>query len=382
MFEVYLIDKVKKDIGIISKLFKKVTSLKITTTSTELEVLKKVSQDKTPALVLIGPSYSIEDIETILKSNDFNLDYIKIVLLVRDNSVLLLKKAIELNIHDVLEFPFNAETLNQTIGRADKFFRSMTKEDHPFSEEYTMVKKKESEKIMVFSMKGGSGKSFLAVNLAIDLFNKSKKSVVLIDLNYYSGDVSIMLNLFPKNTIYEIISIIDQLDDKTIDSFLSDHNSGIKVLPSPKFPAQAEAISAELTMKVVDLLSRNYNYLVIDTGSYFSETVLLLLEKIDYLCLISSMDVPNIKNLKLSLQVLRNLKFPMDKIYTIINRANSNVGMTISEIEDTIDKKIDIKIPSSKMVTLTINKGIPLIIDQPRSPISRSINELTKLIIK
>jgi pilus assembly protein CpaE len=245
-----------------------------------------------------------------------------------------------------------------------------------------MVKKKESEKIMVFSMKGGSGKSFLAVNLAIDLFNRSKKSVVLIDLNYHSGDVSIMLNLLPKNTIYEIISIIDQLDDKTIDSFLSDHNSGIKVLPSPKFPAQAEAISAELTMKVVDLLSRNYNYLVIDTGSYFSEMVLLLLEKIDYLCLISSMDVPNIKNLKLSLQVLRNLKFPMDKIYTIINRANSNVGMTISEIEDTIDKKIDIKIPSSKMVTLTINKGIPLIIDQPRSPISRSINELTKLIIK
>jgi pilus assembly protein CpaE len=121
---------------------------------------------------------------------------------------------------------------------------------------------------------------------------------------------------------------------------------------------------------------------VIDTDSYFSEMVLLLLEKIDYLCLISSMDVPNIKNLKLSLQVLRNLKFPMDKIYTIINRANSNVGMTVSEIEDTIDKKIDIKIPSSKMVTLTINKGIPLIIDQPRSPIGRSINELTKLIIK
>ena len=382
MFKVYLIEIVKKNIEIVSQLFKQATNLEITKTLTELEVLKKISQDKTPALVLIGPSYSIKDIETILESNDFNLDYIRIVLLVRENSVLLLKKAIELNIHDVLEFPFNVETINQTISRADKFFSSITIDDRYLSKERAKVKKKELEKIMIFSMKGGSGKSFLAVNLAIDLFNKSKKSVVLIDLNYYSGDVSIMLNLYPKNTIYEIISIIDQLDDKTIDSFLSNHNSGIKVLPSPKFPAQAEAISAELTMKVVDLLSRNYDYLVIDTGSYFSETVLLLLEKIDYLCLIASMDVPNIKNLKLSLQVLRNLKFPMDKIYTIINRANSNVGMTISEIEDTIDKKIDIKIPSSKIVPLTINKGIPLIIDQPRSPVSRSINELTKLIIK
>lgn len=382
MFKVYLIEIVKKNIEIVSQLFKRATNLEITKTLKELEELKKIFQGKTPALVLIGPSYSIEDIETILESIDSNLDYIKIVLLVRNNSVLLLKKAIELNIYDILEFPFDAEAINQTISRANKFFSSITIDDHYLSKEYTKVKKIESKKIMVFSIKGGTGKSFLAVNLAIDLFNKSRKSVVLADLNYYSGDVSIMLNLYPKNTIYEIISVINQLDDKTLDNFLSNHTSGIKVLPSPKFPTQAEAISTELALKVVDLLLRNYDYLVIDTGPYFSETMLLLLEKIDYLCLISSMDVPNIKNLKLSLQVLKNLKFPMDKIFIIINRANSKVGMSVNEIEDTIGRKIDIKIPSSIIVPITINKGIPIVIDQPRSPVSRSINELTKLILK
>lgn len=381
MFEIYLIDKVKKDINSISRLFKEVTNLKITKTLTELEDLNKIFHIKKPLLVLLGTSYTIEDIETFSKSG-FNPDLIKIVLLVKTNSVLMLKKAIELSIHDVIEFPFDKETINKTIRRADMFFRSRRVESFPFSEEHKKVEKKESKKIMIFSTKGGNGKSFLATNLAIDLFNKSKKSVVLLDLNYYSGDIAIMLDLFPKNTIYEILPIMDQLDYKTIDDFLSIHNSGIKVLPCPIFSTQAESISIESTMAIVDLLSKANDYLVIDTGSFFSETVLLLLETIDYLCMVSSMDVPSIKNLKLSLMVLRKLKFPVDKIFIIINRANSNVGMAINEIEATIERKIDVKIPSSRMVPITINKGIPIIMNQPRSPVSKSISKLTELIIK
>jgi len=98
--------------------------------------------------------------------------------------------------------------------------------------------------------------------------------------------------------------------------------------------------------------------------------------------MVSSMDVPSIKNLKLSLQLLKSLKFPMDKIFIIINRANSRVGMNINEIEDTIERKIYLKIPSSRIVPITINKGIPIIIDQPRSIVSRSISKLTELIIE
>ncbi|MCL4377412.1 MAG: hypothetical protein M1409_03350 [Actinobacteria bacterium] len=382
MFEIYLIDKTEESINKISWLFKKLSNLKIDKTTTNLEQLKNICRIKKPVMVFIGPDYSIDDVKTVLENYYCDLEYIKIVLFVRENSVTLLKKAIELNIYDVLDFPFEGENVNQTIKRIEKFFESKTKENLVSEEKYLKVEKKEPKLIMIFSRKGGTGKSFLATNLAIDLFDKSKENVVLFDLNYFSGDISMMLNLYPKNTIFEIASIVDQLDPETIDSFLSKHTSGIKVAPSPKLPTQGERIGTEVTLKVIDLLLALNNYVVVDTGSYYSEAVISLLEKTNYFCLISSLDVPSIKNLKLSLQVLEDLRFPKDKILIIINRSDSNVGMTLNEIENTIERKIDIKIPSSRIVPITINKGIPIVKDQPRSPISRCINKLTEIIIK
>ena len=92
-------------------------------------------------------------------------------------------------------------------------------------------------------------------------------------------------------------------------------------------------------------------------------------------------DVPSIKNLKISLQVLERLKFPKEKILIIMNRSDSRVGITLNEIEDTIGRKINIAIPSNRIVPLTINKGIPVVLNYPKSPVSKNINKLTKILI-
>ena len=122
--------------------------------------------------------------------------------------------------------------------------------------------------------------------------------------------------------------------------------------------------------------------MVIDAPSNFSENTLALLEKIDFLCMVASMDVPSIKNLKVSLEVVDQLKFPEENILIIINRANTKVGITIDEIEDTLKRKIDITIPSDRLVPLTINQGNPIISVYPKSAVSKSINKLTKYLIK
>ncbi|TET52439.1 MAG: hypothetical protein E3J58_00010 [Actinomycetota bacterium] len=165
-----------------------------------------------------------------------------------------------------------------------------------------------------------------------------------------------------------------------LNDFLTTHNSGIKVLPAPIDPTQNESISAEMTKKIVDMLSKISDYVVIDTPSGFSDNVLALLDDIDYICMVASMDVPSIKNLKITLQVLEQLKFPKEKISIILNRADSKVGITLDEIEDTLKRKIDVAIPSNKIVPLTVNKGIPVILEAPRSGVGRSIKKLSALI--
>jgi pilus assembly protein CpaE len=239
-----------------------------------------------------------------------------------------------------------------------------------------------AKKIMVFSTKGGVGKSFVAVNLAIDLFNQSNSVVILFDMDYKSADDATILDIIPQKTVYNILPIIDKLDLDLLKSSLIIHNSGIKFLPAPINSIEAEYISSEQTIKLIDMLAEISDYLVIDSPTYFSEDASIILKRIDYMLIIATMDVLSIKNLQESLCILKQLRFPRNKIILILNRANSKVGLTIDEIENNITEKIDITIPSDRIVPLSINKGIPLIIEKPKSFVSRNINKLTQLIIK
>lgn len=376
-----VIDKEKGNIERVSSLLENLTEIEIIQTSTSLEDLELLFQEKLQTLVLLGPAYKLEDAQKLLRNYSTSLRYVKVILLVGKTSTSLLREAIKLNIHDVLEFPFTYHDLNESIKRVKDIFKEILAEQTGVPEEKVALVKKGAKKITVLGTKGGSGKSFIATNLAIDLANLLKKRVTLFDLNYQFGDVALMLNLFPKHTVYDIMSVVDQLDSEMLNSFLTTHSSGVKVLPAPIDPTQDEAISTKTTKKILDILSDFNDYIVIDTPSSFSDNVLLILEETDCLCMITGMDVPSIKNLKITLQLLEQLKFPSEKIFLILNRADTKVGITIDEIKKTIGRRnIDITIPSNRVVPLSVNKGVPVVTDAPRSSVSKSIHKLTNLL--
>lgn len=377
-----LIDKTEESIEKISKLLKNISDIEISQTSTSIDDLGSLILEKIPAIVLIGPLYTLVDIENLLKTQGLSLGFVKLILFTNEPSSNIFKKAIKLNIFDVIDFPFDYEDIMESINRAKSTIKESMFEKNVISEEESKQKLKVSKNIMFFSLKGGIGKSFIATNLAIDLYNQTKKRVVLVDLNYQSGDIALILDVIPRHTFFDITSIINQLDTEMLSSFLTPHNSGIKVLPAPVDPTQYELISTKATIKILDTLTQICDYMVIDSPSNFSENTLALLEKTDFLCMVTSMDVLSIKNLKVSLEVVEQLKFPQEKILLIMNRANTKVGITKDEIESTLARKIDFTIPSDRLVLLTINEGNPIINRYPKSAVSKSINNLTKHLIK
>jgi len=378
---VVIIDREEENIKNISTLLKNISDLEVIQSGTNLKDLEALFEEKIPAIVMIGPSYRIEEMEKILKSHSAELSLVKVIFLAKEVSANLLKNAIKLNVHDVLEFPFAYNDLKESIGRVEDIYKEVLVEKPETLAEEKKHEQKSSKIIMFFSAKGGSGISFIATNLAVDLASQNKKEVIVFDLKYQFGDIALMLNLYPKHTIYDIVSVVDQLDCEMLDSFLTVHSSGVKVLPALIDPLQGESISTKSTMKIMDILSKISDFIVIDAPSAFSDDVLSLFEKTDYLCMVTSMDVPNIKNLKISLQVLEQLKFPQEKIFLILNRAESKVGITIDEIEKTIKRKIDVRIPSNRIVPLTINRGVPVVTDAPKSAVSKSIHKLTRLLL-
>ncbi len=366
---VAIIDKELNNIDKVSYLLEKFSDVNILRTSTSLGDLEVLLNKRIRCLVWIGPSYKLEDIEQILKTHYKSLAVTKIVLLVRELSADLLKKAIQLDVYDVLQIPFSYKDIKETMKRSEENIETDIE-----------GKKTSPKRVTIFGTKGGVGKSFLAVNLAIGLMESVKKRVSLIDTNYQFGDIALMLNLNPKYSIYDIIPLIEQLDPKILDSFLTTHSSGIKVLPAPLDVSKGTGINTKITMKILDNLSRVSDYVVIDTSSYFSDDILNIFRDTDYLCIITSKDTPSIKNLKIALQILEQLNFPKDNIWIVLNRADSKVGITLGEIEETIQRKIDVTIPSDRIVPISVNKGIPVILDVPRSPVVKSIKKLIKII--
>src|SRR5437867_9805714 len=134
-------------------------------------------------------------------------------------------------------------------------------------------------------------------------------------------------------------------------------------------------------VKIVKLLQTMCGYIVIDTPAHFNDVVLALLEESDDILLIAGMDIPNIKNVKLGLQTLRLLNVPSSKIKLVLNRANSKVKLDVGEVERALAIKADILVPSDIVVPQSVNKGVPAVLDAPRSGVAKSMEQLAELFI-
>ena len=155
--------------------------------------------------------------------------------------------------------------------------------------------------------------------------------------------------------------------------------SGLLILPAPLEPSFADQITAAEMVQIVRLL-RTFCSAVGDRHArYFNEVVLGLIEESDEVLLVAGMDIPNIKNVKIGLQTLRLLNVPMSKLHLVLNRANSKVKLDVSEVERTLQIKAESLIPSDVVVPQSVNKGVPVVLDAPKSGVAKSIEQLANM---
>jgi pilus assembly protein CpaE len=234
--------------------------------------------------------------------------------------------------------------------------------------------------VTVFSTKGGAGKSFVATNLGAILAKRSSKPVVLLDADLQFGDVAVMLGMAPAHTIIDAVNVIDRLDADLLKSLLIKHEpTGLYVLAAPIEPAFADSVSLPHMKRILEILTSFCSHVVIDTPASFNDIVLGVLEQADDIVLMAGMDIPHIKNTKIGLQTLRLLHIPASKVKLTLNRANSKVKLDIADVERTLQMKADCLLPSDIAVPQSINKGVPIILDAPRSGVTRNLERMADL---
>jgi pilus assembly protein CpaE len=331
-----------------------------------------------PAVIVFGPSCSdapgLATISEYLRERPAAAG----VLVVDELSTQLLQQAIRSGIGDVITVPQDPNQLTEAIERAADHLNLTALAPPPVV--LAGQPGVQGRVVTVFSTKGGAGKSFIATNLAVMLAKQSEAPVCIIDADLQFGDVAVMLKLVPQHTIADAVASISRMDGALMKSLLVRHEpSGLYALPAPTEPAFADQIGADDVIKIIEMVKQFCAYIVVDTPSYFTEVVIRLLEECDDIVLVAGMDVPNIKNVKLGINTLRLLNLPTTKVKLVLNRANSKVKIDVSEVERALGLKADTLVPSDISVPQSINKGVPVVLDNPKSGVARSMEALAGL---
>jgi pilus assembly protein CpaE len=293
-----------------------------------------------------------------------------VILVCPELSLALLQQALRAGVRDALALDTDDAALRQAIERVgDSLVSSRTA---PGSGPVEL-----GRVIVTFSTKGGVGKSIMATNLSVALATRSPKQVVIVDGDLQFGDVAVLLGIPPTHTTVDAAAAIEQADPSLMDSFLAMHPAtGLRVLPAPVEPSAADSISPEQMLGIVRMLRTMCAFVIVDMPPHFDDVVLALLEEADDVLLVASMDIPSIKNLKVGIQTLGLLSLAGPKLRLVLNRANAKVNLDIADVERAIGIPVAFRVPSDIAVPQAVNRGVPVVLDKPRSASALALAEL------
>jgi pilus assembly protein CpaE len=229
--------------------------------------------------------------------------------------------------------------------------------------------------ICVLGPKGGIGKTLTATNLSASLAERGA-SVTVVDIDLQFGDVGLALGLRPEKTIYDLARSAGSIDAEKLDAFLATHESGVRALLAPTRPDQAGTVKPDLLSTVYPVLRSMSDYVVVDTPPGFTPEVIASIDSSSDVCLVGMLDSLSLKNTKLGLETLELMGYDEDHTRLVLNRADSRVGISASDVAEIVGRKPDILVPSARDVTRSVNEGIPIVQAQPRSDAAKAFRSL------
>jgi len=297
------------------------------------------------------------------------------IVLVRDHTWNgLLPAAMRAGIRDVVDMTQGTDELREAVERAVAWASNLRSATHAAMGDGT-ARVRRGHIISVFSSKGGSGKTFLTTNLAVAIAQVTGEDIAVVDLDVDMGDVFTYFGREPSASITDLMALGEGGTSDEIRSV------GVEVAPhtwsfgAPPDPA-AEAPAGEAVGKFLRAIRSEFDYVVVDASVDYSDSALVCFDLSDMICLVTGLDVVGVKHLSKALDTLLTIGLPRERFRVVLNRADSKVGLDASDVERVMKIQVDAMIPSSRLVPTSLNKGRPVVLDEPTAEVSQSITSL------
>lgn len=348
------------------------------------EAVEKVEQ-LNPNLVLMDINMGVMgESDGIWATQEISLKHPQtgiIIISVQDEGDYM-RRAMSAGARDYLVKPFDSDELFKTIETVAERERVMWG-NLPAAQAPVMSTKGVGRVFTIFSPKGGVGKSVITANLAVEVYKRTQKRVLIVDLDLQFGDIALILNIAPRSTIAHLAELAsDQLEPDLIEEHISDSASGVRVLAAPLKPEYAEIVTPQVVSDVLKIIRNLYDYVFIDTVPSFGNEVLAAMDVSDDIFLIVAPDFLTLKNITLGLAVMETLNYPSEHIHLILNRAQSMSSVKVRDVEKGLQRKVLAEIPSDgEIVVGSINRGQPLVLSHASSPVAKAIGEIADIIV-
>lgn len=310
--------------------------------------------------------------------------YTQVVILSVQNDLSYMRRAMRAGAHDFLPKPPMMDDLLSVVKRAGEISieqRSMANSAMNMGTSISSpgviprISMLNGKVITIYSPKGGAGCTTVTANLGIALRSKKNK-VLLVDGNSQYGELPVFMSLQPRFNILDLLPRIEEMDAEEISTTVSIHEpTGIDILPAPPRLEMADQVDAEQFSQMIETLRRHYNYILIDTSSYLNDVTLSAIEKADINLLLSTPEIPALKNINSFLTLYNQLGFDPEKILFILNFYDRRSGISPERISESLHQEIVLALPLDEKYELreAVKRGVPLMMQSRSHIFSKNI---------
>ena len=229
----------------------------------------------------------------------------------------------------------------------------------------------------VYGLKGGQGKTTVAVNLADRIQARAGEKVLVVDLNLYHGDSAVYLDPSAGYSPYDVIRDMDRMDEQLLLSSLPQHDGRFHLSVVNGEISDPDSVGAEEMTAMMQLLKTHFDVVVADLPPDCSERTLAVLEAATRILLVSQQSVADIKSLQSLVGLFQDLNPDDDRVRVIINRYSKDRVPDAVELADLLGCPVAGTITGDfKAAAQATDNGRTLSALFPRKRITRDFEDL------
>lgn len=358
--------------------------------------MAKTAQEAITAIRDIKPDVALIDVN-LSDMNGINLTEIvrrdfpatQVIVISQDKYYDTVIRAMRNGAADFVTHDVTLEELNLAIQRSGEMAAAEKQKGHPYvttqqkGEGTTPAEETGSRGsiVAVYSPKGGTGVTTIAVNLALALLD-NETTVGLVDGSIQYGDVGVLLNEMGKFSMMDLISHIYEMDTKVIDDVMLIHKpTGLRILAAPTRPEMAEKVTGNNMAQILEMMRTMFNYVVVNTSSYISDPALASMDVADTVILVSSQEIAALKNTLTFLELWDGFGLTRDRIVLVLNKFDKKKGLDIDRISQTLKHPVALTIPIDEETILrAANLGLPFVLNKKDAAVTKCIRSIADIV--